>query len=127
MIDGTHIINKMDFTAVDSTPATSTASLTAGGSSSSSSSPVRPPQINILVDDYVLPSEPVVGKSWGAVLIHFTLLVLLLHRYFSYLLLLLLLSADYVSRFSGITEEDLNPATSRHALVTDRTAYLKLR
>jgi PAB-dependent poly(A)-specific ribonuclease subunit 2 len=48
----------------------------------------------ILVDDYILPCEPVV---------------------------------DYVTRFSGITADDLSPATSRHALVPYRTAYLKLR
>ncbi|CAE7664457.1 PAN2, partial [Symbiodinium microadriaticum] len=48
----------------------------------------------LLLDDYVLPTEPVV---------------------------------DYVTRFSGLVEEDLNPATSRHAVVSDRTAYLKLR
>jgi len=34
---------------------------------------------------------------------------------------------DYVTRFSGITAEDLAPATTRHALVSNRTAYLKLR
>jgi PAB-dependent poly(A)-specific ribonuclease subunit 2 len=34
---------------------------------------------------------------------------------------------DYVTRFSGITEDDLNPHTSKHAVVTQRTAYLKLR
>lgn len=34
---------------------------------------------------------------------------------------------DYVTRFSGITEDDLNPHTSKHAVVTHRTAYLKLR
>lgn len=34
---------------------------------------------------------------------------------------------DYVTRFSGITAEDLSPATTRHALVPNRTAYLKLR
>ena len=50
--------------------------------------------LTLLLDDYVLPTEPVV---------------------------------DYVTRFSGLVEEDLNPATSRHAVVTDRTAYLKLR
>jgi PAB-dependent poly(A)-specific ribonuclease subunit 2 len=34
---------------------------------------------------------------------------------------------DYVTRFSGIVAEDLSPSTSRHAVVTNRTAYLKLR
>ena len=34
---------------------------------------------------------------------------------------------DYVTRFSGLTEDDLNPAASRHAVVPYRTAYLKLR
>ena len=34
---------------------------------------------------------------------------------------------DYVTRFSGIVAEDLSPTTSRHAVVTNRTAYLKLR
>ena len=34
---------------------------------------------------------------------------------------------DYVTRFSGIVAEDLQPAVSRHPVVTNRTAYLKLR
>lgn len=34
---------------------------------------------------------------------------------------------DYVTRFSGITAEDLNPNTSQHSLLTQRAAYLKLR
>lgn len=34
---------------------------------------------------------------------------------------------DYVTRFSGILAEDLNPLTSKHALLTHRAAYLKLR
>ena len=34
---------------------------------------------------------------------------------------------DYVTRFSGIVAEDLSPSTSQHAVVTNRTAYLKLR
>lgn len=34
---------------------------------------------------------------------------------------------DYVTRFSGLTEEDLSPNTSRRALVSHRIAYLKLR
>ena len=34
---------------------------------------------------------------------------------------------DYVTRFSGIVAEDLQPAISRHAVVTNRTAYLKVR
>lgn len=48
----------------------------------------------LLVDDYILPSEPVI---------------------------------DYVTRFSGIVAEDLNPSQSRFAVVPYRTAYLKLR
>ncbi|CAM9165920.1 unnamed protein product [Phaeothamnion confervicola] len=34
---------------------------------------------------------------------------------------------DYLTRFSGITPEDLEPATSRHNLSTLRAVYLKLR
>ena len=34
---------------------------------------------------------------------------------------------DYVTRFSGITEEDLNPVSSKHSILTQRAAYLKLR
>lgn len=34
---------------------------------------------------------------------------------------------DYVTRFSGIVAEDLNPLTSKHAILTHRAAYLKLR
>lgn len=34
---------------------------------------------------------------------------------------------DYVTRFSGITAEDLNPLTSRHSVLSQRSAYLKLR
>ena len=34
---------------------------------------------------------------------------------------------DYVTRFSGIVAEDLNPLTSKHAMLTHRAAYLKLR
>jgi PAB-dependent poly(A)-specific ribonuclease subunit 2 len=52
------------------------------------------PQFRLLVDDYILPIEPVV---------------------------------DYVTRFSGLHEEDLNPSLSRHAVVPNRTAYLKLK
>lgn len=52
------------------------------------------PVIRVLVDDYILPSEPVI---------------------------------DYVTRFSGLVPEDLNPSQSRHAVVPYRTAYLKLR
>jgi len=48
----------------------------------------------VMIDDYVLPSEPVM---------------------------------DYLTRFSGLTREDLDPSLSRHHLVTARTAYLKLR
>jgi PAB-dependent poly(A)-specific ribonuclease subunit 2 len=47
-----------------------------------------------LVDDYVVPREPVV---------------------------------DYLTRFSGITPSDLNPKTSKHHLITARSAYLKMR
>ena len=48
----------------------------------------------VMMDDYVLPSEPVM---------------------------------DYLTRFSGLTREDLDPSLCRHHLVTARTAYLKLR
>ena len=48
----------------------------------------------VLVDDYVLPTETVV---------------------------------DYLTRFSGIVEDDLSAATSRHPLVQNRTAIMKLR
>lgn len=34
---------------------------------------------------------------------------------------------DYLTRFSGLTAMDLDPSSSRHHLVTPRTAYLKLR
>jgi len=34
---------------------------------------------------------------------------------------------DYVTRFSGLVAEDLDPVRSRHAVVSPRTAYLKLR
>lgn len=34
---------------------------------------------------------------------------------------------DYVTRFSGITADDLNPLTSRHSVLSQRSAYLKLR
>ena len=34
---------------------------------------------------------------------------------------------DYLTRFSGIVAEDLQPAVSRNAVVSNRTAYLKLR
>ena len=34
---------------------------------------------------------------------------------------------DYVTRFSGLTPEDLDPKTSPHAIVSNRTIYLKLR
>jgi PAB-dependent poly(A)-specific ribonuclease subunit 2 len=47
-----------------------------------------------IVDDYVLPSEPVM---------------------------------DYLTRFSGVTPEDLDPVSSRRHLVHSRTSYLKLR
>lgn len=61
---------------------------------SSSSSKNKNADYRLLVDDYILPSEPVI---------------------------------DYVTRFSGIVPEDLNPSQSRHAVVPYRTAYLKLR
>lgn len=48
----------------------------------------------VMMDDYVLPSEPVM---------------------------------DYLTRFSGLTREDLDPSLCRHHLVSARTAYLKLR
>lgn len=57
-------------------------------------SPSLDSQFRLLVDDYILPIEPVV---------------------------------DYVTRFSGLHEEDLNPSLSRHAVVPHRTAYLKLK
>lgn len=47
-----------------------------------------------LVDDYVVPREPVV---------------------------------DYLTRFSGITPSDLNSKTSKHHLISARSAYLKMR
>eukprot|EP01035_Chromulina_nebulosa_P017273 gene17273-22807_t len=34
---------------------------------------------------------------------------------------------DYVTKFSGISEDDLSPGSSQHALVTRRSCYLKLR
>jgi len=34
---------------------------------------------------------------------------------------------DYLTRFSGIVEDDLNPKRSRHHLISSRAAYLKLR
>lgn len=34
---------------------------------------------------------------------------------------------DYVTRFSGLTSDDLNPAVSSHAIITHRAAVLKLR
>lgn len=49
---------------------------------------------NIILDDYVLPYEPVV---------------------------------DYLTRFSGIVEGDLDPKNSPHHLISTRSAYLKLR
>jgi PAB-dependent poly(A)-specific ribonuclease subunit 2 len=47
-----------------------------------------------LVDDHVIPREPVV---------------------------------DYLTRFSGITPSDLNPKSSKHHLISSRSAYLKMR
>jgi hypothetical protein len=63
-------------------------------SSSSSKNKNSDWDYRLLVDDYILPSEPVI---------------------------------DYVTRFSGVVPEDLNPSQSRHAVVPYRTAYLKLR
>jgi PAB-dependent poly(A)-specific ribonuclease subunit 2 len=34
---------------------------------------------------------------------------------------------DYLTRFSGITQSDLNPKTSQHHLISARNAYLKMR
>ena len=65
-----------------------------GRNSSDSGSETEANTYRLLVDDYILPSEPVI---------------------------------DYVTRFSGIIPEDLNPSQSRHAVVPYRTAYLKLR
>jgi PAB-dependent poly(A)-specific ribonuclease subunit 2 len=48
----------------------------------------------VLLDDHVVPREPVV---------------------------------DYLTRFSGIVEKDLDPKTSNRHLISTRTAYLKLR
>ena len=53
-----------------------------------------PPAIEVLADDYVIPSETIL---------------------------------DYLTRFSGIVAEDLQPGVSRNAVVHNRTAYLKLR
>ena len=89
------------------TAASGSATATAGASASSGvgggslggsiPTPTTTPSVQkfrLLVDDYIVPSEPVI---------------------------------DYVTRFSGLHEEDLNPATSRYAVVPYRTAYLKLR
>jgi hypothetical protein len=65
-----------------------------GCSSSSKGGKEGEEAYRLLVDDYILPSEPVI---------------------------------DYVTRFSGIVAEDLNPSQSRYAVVPYRTAYLKLR
>jgi hypothetical protein len=48
----------------------------------------------VIIDDYVLPMEPVV---------------------------------DYLTRFSGIIQNDLDPKNSPHSLVTPQEAYLKVR
>jgi hypothetical protein len=48
----------------------------------------------VIIDDYVLPMEPVV---------------------------------DYLTRFSGIVQNDLDPNSSPHSLVTPQEAYLKVR
>lgn len=34
---------------------------------------------------------------------------------------------DYVTRFSGVTAEDLDPTVSKRTIITPRSAYLKLR
>lgn len=34
---------------------------------------------------------------------------------------------DHLTRFSGITPEDLDPSASRHHLLAQRIVYLKLR
>ena len=47
-----------------------------------------------IVDDHVIPREPVM---------------------------------DFLTRFSGITPSDLNPKTSRHHLISARSAYMKMR
>eukprot|EP00934_Nitzschia_sp_Nitz4_P005448 Nitzschia sp. Nitz4//scaffold106_size73319//39007//43304//NITZ4_005738-RA/size73319-augustus-gene-0.3-mRNA-1//1//CDS//3329532526//5438//frame0 len=47
-----------------------------------------------IIDDHVLPREPVV---------------------------------DYLTRFSGLVEEDLDPTRATHSLISTRAAYLKLR
>ena len=49
---------------------------------------------SVLLDDYVLPREPVV---------------------------------DYLTRFSGIVAQDLDPVKTTHNLISTRSAYLKLR
>ena len=54
----------------------------------------RNPMGECFLDDYCIPSEPVV---------------------------------DYLTRFSGLKPEDLDPAASRHHLVTLKQTYLKLR
>lgn len=66
------------------------------GTTSTSSQSLSPRDVNVdvLLDDYVIPLEPVV---------------------------------DYLTRFSGLNPEDLNPKTSRHSVVSSRAAYLKLR
>lgn len=48
----------------------------------------------VIIDDYILPREPVV---------------------------------DYLTRFSGIRQNDLNANSSPHHLVTPHEAYLKVR
>jgi len=53
-----------------------------------------PPPLEVMSDDYVIPSETIL---------------------------------DYLTRFSGIVAEDLQPGVSKNAVVHNRTAYLKLR
>jgi len=53
-----------------------------------------PPPMEVMSDDYVIPSETIL---------------------------------DYLTRFSGIVAEDLQPGVSKNAVVHNRTAYLKLR
>ena len=76
----------------DSGVGSTSGGVSAGGGGASGITSTQ--KFRLLVDDYIVPSEPVI---------------------------------DYVTRFSGLHEDDLNPATSRYAVVPYRTAYLKLR